>query len=32
MSFAIPDFGIDCDFGPASRTVEMKLHIEGIRQ
>jgi polyisoprenoid-binding protein YceI len=32
MSFAMPDFGINCDLGPASRTVEMKLHIEGISQ
>jgi len=32
MSFAMPDFGIDYDLGPASRTVEMTLHVEGIRQ
>lgn len=30
--FALKDFGIDYDLGPASRTVEMMLSIEGIRQ
>jgi len=31
-SFAMADFGIDYDLGPASRMVEMDLHLEGIRQ
>jgi len=31
-SFALADFGIDYDLGPASRIVEMSLHVEGIRQ
>lgn len=30
--FALKDFGIDYDLGPASRKVEMILSIEGIRQ
>lgn len=30
--FAIKDFGIDYNLGPASRTVEMMLTVEGIRQ
>jgi len=28
----LADFGIDYDLGPASRTVELELHVEGIRQ
>lgn len=31
-SFALKDFGIDYDLGPASQTVDMTLHIEGIKQ
>jgi polyisoprenoid-binding protein YceI len=31
-SFALADFGIPRDLGPASRTVELDLHIEGIRK
>ena len=31
-SFAMADFGIDYDLGPASRIVELDLHVEGIRQ
>lgn len=31
-SFALADFGIDYDLGPASRTVELILSVEGIRQ
>jgi len=30
--FALKDFGIDFDLGPASRTVQMTLDIEGIAQ
>ncbi len=30
--FALKDFGIDYNLGPASRTVEMMLTVEGIRQ
>lgn len=30
--FALKDFGIDYNLGPASRTVEMILSVEGIRQ
>ncbi len=30
--FALKDFGIDYDLGPASRKVEMILTVEGIRQ
>ncbi|WP_049723133.1 YceI family protein [Gilvimarinus polysaccharolyticus] len=30
--FLMKDFGITKDLGPASQTVELKLHIEGIRQ
>lgn len=30
--FALADFGMDYDLGPASRTVEMTLNIEGVRQ
>lgn len=30
--FALKDFGIDYDLGPASRTVEMILDVEGIAQ
>ncbi|AGA90363.1 hypothetical protein Thimo_1583 [Thioflavicoccus mobilis 8321] len=30
--FALKDFGIDRDLGPASRDVEMILSVEGIRQ
>lgn len=28
----LKDLGIDCDLGPASRTVERFLSVEGIRQ
>ena len=31
-SFKMADFGIPKDLGPASRVVEMELHVEGIRQ
>ncbi|HSO81244.1 YceI family protein [Thiocapsa sp.] len=31
-SFALKDFGIDYDLGPAARNVEMILSIEGVRQ
>ena len=31
-SFALKDFGIDYNLGPASREVEMMLTVEGIRQ
>jgi polyisoprenoid-binding protein YceI len=31
-SFALEDFGIDYDLGPAARKVEMILSIEGVRQ
>jgi polyisoprenoid-binding protein YceI len=31
-TLTLADFGIDYDLGPASRTVEMTLSIEGIRQ
>jgi polyisoprenoid-binding protein YceI len=31
-SFALEDFGIDYDLGPAARNVEMILSIEGVRQ
>lgn len=31
-SFALKDYGIDYDLGPASREVELFLSIEGIRQ
>ncbi|MHC8509905.1 MAG: YceI family protein [Rhodospirillales bacterium] len=31
-SFTMADFGIDYDLGPASRTVEMDLHVEGVRR
>lgn len=30
--FKLADFGIDYDLGPASRTVELELSIEGVRQ
>lgn len=30
--FALKDFGIDYNLGPASRTVEMILSVEGVRQ
>ena len=30
--FALKDFGIDYNLGPASRSVEMILSVEGIRQ
>jgi polyisoprenoid-binding protein YceI len=30
--FALADFGIPFDLGPASRTVELELSVEGIRQ
>ena len=30
--FALADFGIDYDLGPAAKNVEMELHIEGIRR
>lgn len=30
--FALKDFGIDTDLGPASRMVELELIVEGIRQ
>jgi polyisoprenoid-binding protein YceI len=30
--FALADFGIPYDLGPASRTVELELSVEGIRQ
>lgn len=30
--FALKDFGIDYNLGPASRTVELMLTVEGIRQ
>ena len=32
VAFALADFGIDYDLGPASKNVEMELHIEGIRR
>lgn len=32
VTFALADFGIDYDLGPASREVEIYLSIEGIRQ
>lgn len=28
----LKDFGIDYDLGPASRTVELELHVEGVKQ
>ncbi|UTF58958.1 YceI family protein [Gilvimarinus sp. DA14] len=28
----LKDFGIDYDLGPASRSVELELHVEGIKQ
>lgn len=28
----LSDFGIDYDLGPASRTVELELHVEGVKQ
>jgi len=28
----LKDFGIDYDLGPAAQTVQMELHIEGVRQ
>lgn len=28
----LKDFGIDYDLGPASRTVQLELHVEGIKQ
>ena len=28
----LADFGIDYDFGPSARTVEMTLNIQGIRK
>lgn len=31
-SIALKDFGIDYDLGPASTTVELELHVEGIRK
>lgn len=31
-SFALKDFGIDYDLGPASRDVELTLSIEGVRE
>lgn len=31
-TLALRDFGIDYDLGPASRTVELTLSVEGIRQ
>ncbi|WP_269518280.1 YceI family protein [Alteromonas sp. BMJM2] len=29
---ALKDFGIDYDLGPASQTVELELHVEGVKQ
>lgn len=31
-SFALADFGIPKDLGPASKTVELTLHVEGVRK
>ncbi|RDV26778.1 YceI family protein [Alteromonas aestuariivivens] len=31
-SFALKDYGIDYDLGPASQVVELSLHVEGVRQ
>jgi len=31
-TIALKDFGIDYDLGPASQTVELSLHIEGVKQ
>jgi polyisoprenoid-binding protein YceI len=31
-SFALKDFGIDYNLGPAARDVELTLSVEGIRQ
>ena len=30
--FALKDFGIDFNLGPAARTIEMTLAVEGIKQ
>lgn len=29
---ALKDYGIDYDLGPASQTVELELHVEGVKQ
>lgn len=31
-TIALKDFGIDYDLGPASQTVELELHVEGVKQ
>lgn len=31
-AFAMKDFGVKMDLGPASQMVELELHVEGIRQ
>lgn len=31
-TLVLKDFGIPMDLGPASRSVEMELHVEGVRQ
>ncbi len=31
-TIALTDFAIKMDLGPASKTVELNLHIEGIKQ
>ncbi len=31
-TIALKDFGIDYELGPASQTVELELHVEGIKQ
>ena len=31
-TIALKDFGIDYELGPASQTVELELHVEGVKQ
>ena len=31
-TIALKDYGIDYDLGPASQTVELELHVEGVKQ
>lgn len=31
-SFALKDYGIDYDLGPASQVVDLTLHVEGVKQ
>lgn len=31
-TLALKDYGIDYDLGPASQTVELELHVEGVKQ